>query len=216
MATVLLVDDHSTVSFTLSMALRAEGMHVEVAPLDSAEAVLSYAEELRPDVVLLDLDLGGSVGDGRELVGSLAGLAGQVVIFTGAMDFNRIAECLERGASDFVIKSEPFPIVLAAVTEAAPGGTPLRPAQRERLIDGLARHRRDEENRLGLLRQLTGREREVLAGMMNGNQAETIAMSSGLSEATIRSQIRGVLGKLGVGSQLAAVAVARRSGWSSD
>jgi len=216
MATVLLVDDHSTVSFTLSMALRAEGMRVEVAPLDSVEAVLSYAEELRPDVVLLDLDLGGSVGDGRELVGSLSGLAGQVVIFTGAMDFNRIAECLERGASDFVIKSEPFPNVLAAVTEAASGSTRLRSAQRERLIDGLARHRRDEENRLGLLRHLTGREREVLAGMMNGNQAETIAMSSGLSEATIRSQIRGVLGKLGVGSQLAAVAVARRSGWSSD
>jgi DNA-binding NarL/FixJ family response regulator len=216
MASVLLVDDHSTVSFTMSMALRAEGMRVEVAPLDSVEAVLSYAEELRPDVVLLDLDLGRSIGDGRELVAPLADLAGQVVIFTGAMDFHRIAECLERGAGDFVIKSEPFPTVLAAVTEAVSGGARLRPAQRERLLGDLARHRRDEAARLGGLQQLTNREREVLAALMDGQQAETIAASSGLSETTIRSQIRGVLIKLGVGSQLAAVATARRAGWAPD
>jgi DNA-binding NarL/FixJ family response regulator len=52
--------------------------------------------------------------------------------------------------------------------------------------------------------------------MMAGNLAEGIAAASGLSEATIRSQIRGVLTKLGVGSQLAAVAVARRAGWTPD
>lgn len=216
MATVLLVDDHSTVSFTLSMALRAEGMRVEVAPLDSVEAVLSCAEDLRPDVVLLDLDLGGSIGDGRELVEPLADLAGHVVIFTGAMDFHRIAECLERGAADFVIKSEPFPTVLAAVTEAASGETRLRPAQRERLLDDLVRHRRERAARLGGFEQLTTREREVLAALMDGQQAETIATASGLSETTIRSQIRGVLTKLGVGSQLAAVAAARRAGWTPD
>ena len=214
MATVLLVDDHSTVSFTLSMALRAEGMRVEVAPLDSVDALLSYAEDVRPDVVLLDLDLGGSIGDGRELVAPLAELAGHIIVFTGAMDFHRIAECLERGADDFVIKSEPFSTVVAAVTQGASGETRLRPAQRERLLSDLARHRRDEADRLGGLQQLTTREREVLAAMMDGQLAETIAASSGLSEATIRSQIRGVLIKLGVGSQLAAVAAARRAGWS--
>jgi DNA-binding NarL/FixJ family response regulator len=56
----------------------------------------------------------------------------------------------------------------------------------------------------------------VLAALMDGQQAETIAASSGLSETTIRSQIRGVLIKLGVGSQLAAVATARRAGWTPD
>lgn len=216
MTSVLLVEDHGTVSFTMSIALRAEGMHVEVAPLDSVETLLSYADAMRPDVVLLDLDLGGSIGDGCELVTYLADVAGHVIVLTGAMDFHRIAACLERGASDFVIKSESFPTVLGAVTEAASGSTRLRPAQRERLLSDLDRHRRDQAARLGGIQQLTTREREVLGAMMEGHQAETIAVSSGLSETTIRSQIRGVLVKLGAGSQLAAVATARRAGWTPN
>ena len=216
MTTVLLVEDHSSVSFTMSIALRAEGMDVAIAPLDSVESVLAHAEDLHPDVVLLDLDLGGAIGDGRNLVASLVGVGARVIVLTGAMDFHRIAECLELGATDFVIKSEPFPIVLAAVTEAAAGGTRLRPAQRDRLLADLERHRRDQALRLGALQQLTGREREVLAALMKGHQAEEIAAQSGVSEATIRSQIRGVLTKLGVGSQLAAVAVARQADWTLD
>ena len=216
MTTVLLVEDHASVSFTLSVALRAEGMHVETAPLDSLDALLAYAAALRPDVVLLDLDLGGTIGDGRDVVADLAAVAGKVVMLTGAMDFHRIAECLERGATDFVLKSEPYTTVLSAVQEAAAGSTRLRPAQRERLLADLGRHRRDEGARLGDLERLSSREREVLAALMDGQLAEQIAASSGVSEATVRSQIRGVLTKLGVTSQLAAVAVARRAGWSPD
>lgn len=216
MTTVLLVEDHTTVSFTLAIALRAEGMCVEVAPLESVDTLVEFAAALRPDVVLLDLDLGGSIGDGRDLVAPLAASAGSVVMLTGAMDFPRIGECLERGATDFVIKSEPFVTLLEAVTEAANGRTRLRPTQRERLIGEVSRQRREEATRLGALQQLTAREREVLAAMMDGHQADAIAASSGLSEATIRSQIRGVLTKLGVGSQLAAVAAARRAGWTPD
>jgi len=216
MTTVLLVEDHATVSFALGAALRAEGMRVETAPLESLDGLLAFAAALRPDVVLLDLDLGGAIGDGGDLVADLAAVAGQVVMLTGAMDFNRIAACLESGASDFVLKSEPYNTVLAAVEEAAAGGTRLRPAQRERLLADLVRHRRDEGARQGALERLSGRERDVLAAMVNGQLAEQIAAASGVSEATVRSQIRGVLTKLGVSSQLAAVAVARRAGWSPD
>jgi len=216
MTSVLLVEDHSSVSFTLAIALRAEGMHVEVAPLDTVESVLACADSMRPDVVLLDLDLGGTIGDGRELVARLAEVSGRIVVLTGAMDFHRIAECLELGASDFVIKSEAFPVLVSAITEAAAGVTRLRPAQRERLLGELERHRRDQADRLGALHHLSSRERAVLAAMMDGKQAEVIAATSGLSEATIRSQIRGILTKLGVGSQLAAVAAARKAGWVLD
>ena len=216
MTTVLLVEDHTTVSFTLGIALRAEGMRVEVAPLDSVEGLIDFASELRPDVVLLDLDLGGAIGDGSDIVEQLTEVSGRVVVLTGAMDFHRLAECLERGASDFVIKSEPYETVLGAVQEAAAGRTRLREAQRQRLLDELGRHRHEVSTRLSGIHQLTARERDVLAAMMEGEQAESIATSSGVSEATVRSQIRGVLTKLGVSSQLAAVAAARRAGWSAD
>ena len=56
----------------------------------------------------------------------------------------------------------------------------------------------------------------MLSALLEGTSAAGIATSSFVSEATVRSQIRGVLTKLGVTSQLAAVALARRVGWSGD
>jgi len=210
---VMLVEDHAVVAFSVAQALVAQGMVVVQSPLDSAETVLDAARVSSPDVVLLDLDLGGPIGDGRNLVAALAELGCRVIMFTGAMDWIRIGESLELGATDFVIKSEPFPTLLAAVEEAAAGGTRLRSSQRERLLDQLNRHRAEERDRTAMLERLTLSELRVLAGMMQGSKAETIAAQCGVAEATVRSQIRGVLTKLGVSSQIAAVAVARRAGW---
>jgi DNA-binding NarL/FixJ family response regulator len=213
---VLLVEDHAVLAFTLGEAMRAQGIIVTAPPLDSEKVVLETARGLAPDVVLLDLDLGGAIGDGRSLLPALSELDSRVVVFTGVMDWIRIGECLELGATDFVIKSEPFTTLLAAIEEAAAGGTRLRPSQRERLLDQLARHRAEERNRLAVLDRLTTCERRVLTGLMQGSKAETIAAECGVAEATVRSQIRGVLMKLGVASQLAAVAVARQAGWDEN
>ncbi len=67
-----------------------------------------------------------------------------------------------------------------------------------------------------LLSILTERERHVLAELMDGHCAEEIASASCVSISTVRSQIKSILQKLGVNSQLAAVALARRAGWSTD
>ena len=213
---VLLVEDHAVLAFTLGEAMRAQGIVVTAPPLDSPDLVLETARTLSPDVVLLDLDLGGAIGDGRTLLPGLAELDCRIVVFTGVMDWIRIGDCLELGATDFVIKSEPFTTLLAAIEEAAAGGTRLRSSQRERLLDQLHRHRAGERERTALLDQLTVSELRVLAGMMQGSKAEVIAAECGVAEATVRSQIRGVLTKLGVASQLAAVAVARQAGWDEQ
>ena len=65
-------------------------------------------------------------------------------------------------------------------------------------------------------RKLTARERQVLAALMEGKSCEVIADSWFVSLATVRTQIRAVLTKLGVGSQLAAISLAFRSGWSGS
>ena len=72
-----------------------------------------------------------------------------------------------------------------------------------------------QRERLEPFERLTPREAEVLALLMQGQAAEAIARRFVVSEATVRTQIRGVLGKLGVGSQLAAVAEAHRVGWQA-
>ncbi len=79
--------------------------------------------------------------------------------------------------------------------------------------DDVTERRRADDERLAPFRALSPREQAVLAGLLAGDSAETIAHRSYVSLATVRSQIRAVLLKLGVNSQLAAVALAREAGW---
>ena len=75
---------------------------------------------------------------------------------------------------------------------------------------------RPQDTRLPHFGDLTERERFVLAELMEGHCAEEIAHAAFVSVSTVRSQIKAILQKLGVSSQLAAVALARRAGWSLD
>ena len=75
---------------------------------------------------------------------------------------------------------------------------------------------RPQHPRLQLFAILTEREQVVLAELMEGHCAEEIANAAFVSISTVRSQIKAILQKLGVNSQLAAVALARRAGWSLD
>lgn len=209
---VLIVEDHELLAQSLAMALGAEGMDVRIVPLESLDGVVHVAEGFRPDVVLLDLDL-GPLGSALPLVAPLTGAGAKVLLVTGSTELARIAETVEAGAVGYVQKSQPFDALLAAVLEVAALQTVLTPAQRTQLLGELRRQRREQEQRFASFERLTRREQEVLAALVDGKSADLIARESYVSVATVRSQIRAVLRKLDVSSQLAAVAVVNRAGW---
>ena len=96
-------------------------------------------------------------------------------------------------------------------------GTPLIGCTaRETMIDELRIERAGLRKALTPFEQLTMREREVLAALVDGLSAEEIAETQYVALTTVRSQIRSVLQKLGVRSQLAAVAHANRVGWKPE
>lgn len=128
----------------------------------------------------------------------------------------QLAECIEIGAVGFVAKSESFDRLLEAIREVAAVQTLLTADQRTELLLELRPQRAATEARLKPFTRLTPRERQVLQALHEGKQAEALAREWVLSVATIRSQIRSVLQKLGVSSQLQAVALARRAGWHPD
>lgn len=212
-ATVLIVEDHELLAESLSFTLRAEGYSVEAAPLESLEGIEAVARAIEPDVVLLDLDL-GQVGSGLPLVGPLAALGADVLVVTGSEDLMRIAETLEAGAVGFVQKSQPYNELLAAVVDVAEGRPPLSSTQRTELLLDLRRHRRAREETLARFTRLTKREAEVLSALLHGGSAEAISRESFVSIATVRSHIQKILQKLEVKTQIAAVAEARRAGWT--
>lgn len=212
-ATVLIVEDHELLAQSLSLALAAEGMTVEIAPPHS-DGVLQSARSRPPSVVLLDLDLGAGRDPGEALLPPLVALGAAVLIVSAATDELRLGTVLELGAKAVISKSRPFSELVGVVLAAARGDVVMRENDRQELLAAARRRRAADTERLAPFLRLTPRESEVLSLLMKGDNAESIAAHFFVSDATVRTQIRGVLTKLEVGSQLAAVARAHRAGWS--
>ena len=209
---VLIVEDHALLANTLVIALSAEGCRARIADLSSVEVVLQQVRTFRPGVVLLDLDL-GRLGDGVAMVKPLTELGARVLVVSGTTDRLRLAETVELGAVGFLSKQAPFEQLLSTVLEVVAQRPVLSTARRYELLADLRAARAIRQRDLAPFTTLTPRERSVLAALAQGQRVDTIAAAAVVSEATVRSQIRGVLAKLNVNSQLEAVALAWTVGW---
>jgi len=215
-ARVLLVEDHALLAQSLCLALQAESLDVEIAPLTDLASLIALVQADPPDVVLLDLDLGGQVGDGARLIRPFAAAGSAVLVVTSAVDRLRLASTLEEGAIGTLCKSEPFAVLLETVMRAVRGQEIASAHTRQALLLELWRYRRREHVRREVFLRLTPREDQVLQELANGKTVRRIAAEWVVSEATVRSQVRAVLSKLCVTTQLEAVALASRSGWLAD
>ncbi|MEU8588327.1 response regulator transcription factor [Streptomyces sp. NPDC048664] len=234
---VLVVDDHRIFAESLAAALAAES-DVEVSAAGSGPAALrclerAAAEGRRFDVMLVDADLGGNVPGTRPAVpvqesneeGLVDGIslvagvrAGQqqpgvrTVVLAERDDPRRAALALQAGASGWVAKDCSLSRLLTVIRGVLRDETHLPPALLTGVLRELtaARKHRTESERL--VESLTPREREVLRCMVAGLGRKAVAERLFLSPHTVRTHMQNVLGKLGVHSTLAAVALARRAG----
>jgi DNA-binding NarL/FixJ family response regulator len=211
---VLIVDDHALIGQSLAVVLQAARLHVELCTEVTEGGILEAARRSQPAVVLLDLDVGGELGTTLPLIPRLRSASSRVLMLTGVSDRSRLAECVEAGAVGIIHKRDPFERLVAAIRRAVEGGAVLPPAERQELLAELRLERQSRSERLRPFDDLTRREGEVLAALLDGLSAERIAQRDVVSLTTVRSQIRAILVKLGVNSQLEAVARARRAGWS--
>jgi DNA-binding NarL/FixJ family response regulator len=212
---VLIVEDHALLAQSLALALRAEGVAVDVARLDTRADLLVDLAGPQTAVVLLDLDLGPHIGDGTAFVRPLSERGVAVVVVSGITDRVRLATAVEAGALGIVSKTQPIEELVDAVKFAMSGKRPLSDNARQEMLAELRRYRRARGELLSPFDHLTRHERQVLVALGNGQTVGKIAHERLVSEATVRSQVRAVLTKLGVNSQIAAVAKARSAGWLS-
>jgi two-component system nitrate/nitrite response regulator NarL len=210
--TVAIIEDHLLLAETLQSALTHRGIEATVCSPDALDAMLARVLDLAPDLVLLGLDL-GAFGDSTELVAALTAGGIRVLVVTGVTERLRIALAIERGAIGFHSKALGFDALVATASAALAGACVLDPALRIALLQELARARADQQRSVVGLSVLTDREQGTLQALAEGRSVHEIASDWVVSEATVRTHVRGVLVKLGVASQLAAVAEARRNGW---
>ena len=199
---------------TLSQALGLMGFdRVHVAEDLSVDGVLRTAKEVDPDIVLLDLYLGPRITS-IPMIEPLASSGVRVMMLTASRNPSELAECIEAGAIGIFDKGQPFEQLIEFIHDACTGRSVLEPEARDALLAALRDHRDQERARALPFESLTGKEAEVLALMVDGKPADVISDELFISVATVRSHVRAILRKLGVNSQLAAVVLAQRAGWT--
>lgn len=235
---VLVVDDHRIFAESLAAALAAEP-DVDVAAAGSGPAALrcldrAAAEGRCYDVLLVDAELGilnppGATGpvpvpapdsgenglvDGLSLVAGVRSLRPSVrtVVLAEKDDPRRAALALQAGACGWVAKDSSLQRLLAVIRGVLRDETHLPPALLTGVLRELMADRKHRTESEELVESLTPREREVLRCMVAGLGRKAVAERLFLSPHTVRTHMQNVLGKLGVHSTLAAVALARRAG----
>ena len=213
MRKVLLVEDHDLIVATLSASLRSRGYEVTHCATLTREAIVQSAREFAPEVILLDHDLGPELGSSVPLIPELRSTGANVLMLTATASRARAAECVEAGAQGLLTKNAPLDGLVEAIEDVVAYGSLLSAAQREQLLAQLQQAREERRARLAPFEALTRREQEVLKRLLSGESAQNIADVTFTSIRTVRGHIQAVLDKLGVNSQLAAVAAARQAGW---
>ena len=213
---VLIIDDHLLFAESLELALSLEGYDVRRLELPaeggSMATLRSLSLRANPRTVLLDLDL-GRFGDGVNLIGPLAKAGINVVVLTASEELGRWGGCMRLGARRVLPKSGALQQALATVRRLHQGLPVTSRDELETLLDAWARERQAHDDLRRRLDLLTPRERQVLGALIEGRTVRAISQESVVSEATVRTQVKSILNKLEVSSQLAAVGMANQVGW---
>lgn len=196
---LLLCDDHAVVRAGLRALLSsADGIEV-VGEAGSGEEALALAARVRPDVVLMDLQLGDGM-DGVTATRKLtAGDGPRVLVLTMFDTDADITRAVEAGATGYLLKAERPEELFTAIRGAASGRTALSAPVADRLM---ARMRSPHPT-------LSEREREILGQLSRGLGNREIARALFISEATVKTHLGRIYGKLGVETRSGAVAVAK-------
>ena len=209
---VLIVEDRSLLAESLALALSISGIHAQIVSDVSPGTVLEAIEAGSPGLALVALGVGS--GDLTEqIVSLLCERAIPSVVMTGGRDRLRLARCLANGAIGVVGKSVDMVQLIAMAKHPESVDAFFGASHHMEFQDALRQHAARITKRLRAFRFLTPREREVLQDLTMGLRAKDIAEHSFVAISTVRSQIKSILRKLGVSSQLEAVAMATRSGW---
>ncbi len=216
---VLIIEDHALFAESLELALSLEGYDVRRLALPdvggSMTTLRSAALRVNARIALLDLDL-GRFGDGMSLIEPLAQAGTNVVVVTASTDRGRWGACVRQGARRVISKVGPLRDTLGVVRRLHLGLPVMTSTELESLLEAWRSQRMVNDDMRRRLELLTPREKQVLASLIEGHNVREIARLGVVSEATVRTQVKSILAKLEVSSQLAAVSLAHHVTWQSS
>jgi two-component system, NarL family, nitrate/nitrite response regulator NarL len=208
---VLLADDHAPTRGIVREALEEQGFDV-VADVDSAQSAIAAAQELRPDVCLLDIHMPG--GGGIAAAAEISQLLPEtpIVMLTASQDDRDLFAALRAGASGYLVKGMDPDRIGPALQSALAGEIILPKWLVKQVVEEFQpppRRRLQLPHRATQV-QLTEREAEILDLMVEGQSTEDMAKKLFVAQVTVRSHIAAVLKKLQVKDRESAVRLSRQ------
>jgi two-component system, NarL family, response regulator LiaR len=201
---VLLVDDHTMVRRGLTTFLKAFDDLELAGEAESGEAALRLCAEVSPDVILMDMVMPDMDGAATTRLIRQKFPEVQVIALTSFKEGDLVKHALEAGAIGYLLKDVSADELAGAIRAAHAGRATLSPEAAQALVETA-----NQRPAPGL--DLTEREREVLALMVEGLNNTQIAGRLTVSSSTIKSHVSNILSKLGVASRTEAVTLALRS-----
>lgn len=199
---ILIYDDNTDLREGICHLLRLREEYEVVGEFGNARNVLKEVMELKPDVILMDIEMPGITG--VEAVKKIRTIDrnAQIIMLTVFDDQGHIFEALQSGANGYLLKRNASDRLVQSIEEVLSGGAPMSPSI-ARLIISEMQVRKPQENY-----QLSVREKEILKSLATGNSFKLIASDLQISLETVRTHIKKIYEKLQVHSQIEAVSKA--------
>ena len=213
MIRILLVDDHPIVREGLRALLETQSDFDVIAECTNGEEALRLDATLRPDMLLLDLEM--PVLDGVETIRRLrqSSHVPRIIVFTAFDNDERIIHAIQNGANGYLLKEAPRDDIFKAIRVTMEGGSLLQPVIASKLLHHVEQQKSTSQTTNSMpVEDLTERELEVLRLLAQGMPNKEIASHLVISERTAKFHVSSIMGKLGATNRTEAVSLAAQRG----
>jgi DNA-binding NarL/FixJ family response regulator len=210
--TILVVDDHAVVREGLRTFLGLQDGFEIVGEAADGDEALERAEQLDPDVILMDLVMPNRDGVSAMQTLKQRGSRSRVIVLTSFLEDDRLLPALEAGAAGYLLKNSQPAELARAVRAAHAGEAIIDPMVAARLVHALS----ERPAAVPAFDGLTPRERDVLALIAQGRSNKRIALELGISEKTVKTHVGHVLAKLDVTDRTQAAVLAVQAGLAGN
>ncbi|HKG21681.1 MAG TPA: response regulator transcription factor [Blastocatellia bacterium] len=211
---ILIVDDHAILRKGLRMLIEDQPGMIVIGEAGNCEDAFEIATREQPEIILLDLDLGGQ--NGLELLPKLISVSRdtRIIVLTGVRDPEVHHHAIAFGAIGLVFKEQASEVLVKAIEKVHSGEVWFDRTLIATALNRMSRSREAKKNDTEAVRMasLTEREKEVITLVAQGLNRRQIAEKLFISEATVRNHLTSILNKLGVSDRLELAFYAYRHG----
>ncbi|WP_439490273.1 response regulator [Algoriphagus sp.] len=205
---IALFDDNKNIRSNIRLLLNTDPSFEVVGVFSDAQHCIEKVLSVRPDVVLIDIEMVGINGIDAVKMLTKEFPHIQILIQTVLEDDERVFEAICAGASGYILKNQLNSTLICAINQMQNGGSPMSPSIARRVLGLLRNGYREKKSAVNEEYNLTPREKEVLTALVNGLSYKMIAFELEISYETVRSHMKKIYEKLHVASLTEVVAKA--------